>query len=156
MKIFILTLMIAILSLVKVNAQGYRHNNAQAMKKIEELEKIKIIDALGLSEQTSVRFFARRRDYKNKVEKLFGQASDLLNKMNELSQKDGDKNDPQYKKLIDEYLEISKKIVKNRNEFFASLNDILSEQQIAKLLVFERKFREEIRDALFKGRMHMK
>jgi hypothetical protein len=156
MKMTILTLFVMLLTFVKVEAQGFMHNNSQAMKKIEELEKIKIIDALGMDEQTSVRFFARRNEFKEKQDKLIHSAFKLLDQMDALSQKNIDKNDPHFKKLIDQYMNVSEQIVVQRNEFYRSLNNILSQQQIAKLLVFERKFREEIRDALFNERMNKK
>jgi hypothetical protein len=36
-----------------------------------------------------------------------------------------------------------------RNQFVNSLDDILSTEQIAKLIVFEKRFRDEIRNVLF-------
>ena len=55
--------------------------------------------------------------------------------------------------MIDKYLSYDNEIEKEREAFIHSLSDILSVTQIAKLVVFEKKFRDEIRDILFKTRM---
>ncbi len=79
-------------------------------------------------------------------------ASKLLDDMDGIVKKDTNKNSTDYKKLIDQYLNLESKIVQNRAEFINSLSDILTNQQICKLLIFEKKFREEIREVLFKER----
>ena len=61
-----------------------------------------------------------------------------------------------YKDAINKILNIEKELFNGRINFFNSLNDILSSQQIAKLLIFEKKFRSEIRRQILKhgkGRM---
>jgi len=122
------------------------------MKKIEELEKIKLIDALNLDEKTTLRFFARRNEYRNRQNKLMKDASNLLDQMDDFVKKDTNQNAPEYKKLIEQYLENETKIIKNRTDYINSLHDILTYQQISRLLIFEKRFREEIRKALFKER----
>jgi hypothetical protein len=42
-----------------------------------------------------------------------------------------------------------------RERFFNSLNDILTYKQLAELTLFERRFREEIRDVLFHKKRRM-
>lgn len=133
-------------------SQERRYHSSKAMKKIEELEKIKIIDALNLNEKTTLRFFARRNEYRNRQNKLMKDASNLLDQMDDIVKKDTNKNAPEYKKLIEQYLQIETKVINNRTDFINSLPDILTYQQISKLLIFEKKFREEIRNALFKDR----
>jgi hypothetical protein len=56
------------------------------------------------------------------------------------------------KKLNEDILSNREKIETKRKQFILSLNDILSTEQISKLLLFERRFREEIRDLIIKRR----
>ena len=63
-----------------------------------------------------------------------------------------DKNNPEITKMIDTFFGIEKQIQKNKRDFIYSLKDILDQNQIAKLLVFEKKFKDEIRNFLFKQR----
>ncbi len=125
-------------------------------KKIEELEKIKLLEVLHLNEPTMLKFFSRRDEYQNQIMKLNESQDDILHQMEERLKKDnGDKNDPEIKKLIDNYLSIQNKIAEKRVDFIKSVSDMLTDTQIAKYLVFEKKFREEIRDLFFKERMRM-
>ncbi len=60
------------------------------------------------------------------------------------------------KDAIEELNLMHQKLVENKTNFIKSLNDILSYEQIAKLVLFERKFREELRRAIFKDRRKKK
>jgi hypothetical protein len=53
------------------------------------------------------------------------------------------------KNLIGDLLKTRQQIVTEKQKFIDSLSDILSAGQIARLLVFEKRFREEIRNVLF-------
>ena len=148
MKNIIFVLSVVLLYSIVGKPQERRHHNSDAFKKLEELEKIKIIEALGLNEQTTLRFFARRNTYREEQRKLIQDESGLLNQMDELVKRDTSGNNPEYKKLIEQYLDIENKMVQKRANFIGSLSDILTNQQICKLLIFEKKFREEIRNVI--------
>ncbi len=57
-----------------------------------------------------------------------------------------------YKDLVNNYLSVQKQVASEHTKFINSLYDILSNEQIAKLIVFEKRFREEIRHILLRGR----
>ena len=51
--------------------QEFRHPmQREARGKIDELEKIKLIDVLQMNEETTLRFFARRSEYQNRLKEL--------------------------------------------------------------------------------------
>ena len=122
------------------------------MGKIEELEKIKLIDVLQMNEETTLKFFARRSEYQRKVKDLITKANDQLDKISDYIKNNGEKNSTELKKMISDYLSYGQAIAKEKANFINSLNDILSYEQISKLLVFEKHFREELRKILFKSR----
>jgi hypothetical protein len=62
------------------------------------------------------------------------------------------KESTQLKKMNDEYLRAFGALQKIRADYFNSLSDLLSPEQIAKLIVFEKRFREELQDMMFKNR----
>ncbi len=126
--------------------------NWKGRDKIEELEKIKLIDVLQMNEETTLKFFARRSEYQNKVKDLMSDADVQLDKISDYVKNNGNKNSAEMKKMIDEYLSYGEAIAKERANFINSLNNILSYEQISKLLVFEKHFREELRKILFKSR----
>lgn len=118
-------------------------------KKIEELEKIKLMEVLDLKEDAMLKFFARRKNFLDKFHQLEEEKNDKIDEL----QKVIDSNDEQaLKKRIDEINSLDENIIKNRIDFINSLNDILNEQQIAKVVVFDRNFRRELRDMIIKHR----
>lgn len=146
-KVFFLLLIFSIVPSVII-AQGMRDRRGPR-EKIEQLEKVKLIDALDMDEQTTLKFFARRNEFRNRMDAL----NDSLDSIVDVLESDfSGKNNTNYKELINNYLDIEKKIATEHTRFINSLYDILSIEQVAKLIVFEKRFREEIRHILFKGR----
>ncbi len=149
-KIIYVFIAVLILPLITYG-QHMRRDDKGPFKKIEELEKIKIIEALGMDETTTLKFFARRTKFREEQGRLFDDSNTLLNKMEE-EVKSGTKNDAELKNDLSQYWEIQNKLEKHKEEFFNSLTDILSYNQITELIVFEKKFRDEIRKVLFQER----
>ncbi|GIV45268.1 MAG: hypothetical protein KatS3mg036_0086 [Ignavibacterium sp.] len=146
-KIFYLIL----LTLLILPAQAQERREHRKMdSKIEQLEKVKLIEALDLTEDQSVRFFARRNEHRREIEKLEERSDELLRIMENMLDERGEKNLAEQKKLLNELLDIRIQIENKRRQFILSLNDILTFDQISRLVVFEKKFREEIRKILMK------
>jgi hypothetical protein len=152
MKKLVAAVSFILIAALAVNAQGIRGPEDGPMKKIEELEKIKLIETLGMDEQTTLKFFTRRTKYREDQTQLVKNSSVLLDQISDLTKKDDGKVDEELKKMIEQYQDIENKILRRKQDFYNSLNDILTYKQIAKVLVFERKFREEIRSALLQER----
>ncbi len=126
-----------------------RRDRKGPRERIEQLEKLKLIEALDMDEQTTLKFFARRNELHGKVDKL----NDSLDTITDnLETKFSNGDDSGYKELVNKYLSIEKQVASERTQFINSLYDILTTEQVAKLIVFEKRFREEIRHLLFKGR----
>jgi hypothetical protein len=82
----IIILLIVIISVQFIEAQGQRHMfSEKANKKIEELEKIKLIEALKMDEETTCKFFSRRSQHKERMRELSGLNKEYLDKMDEAS-----------------------------------------------------------------------
>ena len=145
------TLLIIITITLPAFAQG-KDGDRRGMGKIEELEKIKLIDVLQMNEETTLKFFARRSEYQRRLGELKSKSDAQLDKISEYLKNNSDKNSEELKKMIDQYLSYGEAMAKERTKFINSLNDILSYQQISNLLVFEKHFREELRKILFRQR----
>jgi hypothetical protein len=146
-------LIIIIISILLTSGISYsqgREHHKEIREKIEQLEKIKLIETLTMDEQTTLKFFARRTEFRDKLRDLTNKEDDLLDKMDSIIKSSKDKDNSKCRGMIDQYYEFEQKIFDAKKSFINSLPDILSEEQIAKLLVFQKKFREEVRDILFK------
>ncbi|MGE5431247.1 MAG: hypothetical protein ACM3QX_09245 [Syntrophomonadaceae bacterium] len=154
MKGVLFVLVLFAVSFTVVSAQQGHHMSPKAHEKINELEKIKLMESLNLDEATMVKFFARRKDFQNRIAGLNLQKNNELDELqNALNSEEGAARDEQfYKKYVEDIKSVDMNIARVKDEYFSSLKDILSQKQIAKLMVFERSFRRELRDIIFKER----
>jgi hypothetical protein len=147
-KLFVFALLLTVM--VTAQTQHKRMNHMQKVKnKIEELEKIKLIEILDLNDEVMIKFFNRRKDFIEKnsqlEEKKNKQIDNLRASIDNLDEQKG-------KVMIDEILATDEEIVKNRREFVYSLKDLLNNKQIAKFIIFERNFKKELKELLLKKR----
>jgi DNA-binding ferritin-like protein len=126
-----------------------KENKMKNREKLEQLEKIKLIESLDMDEDTSIRFFARRNESKREIQELEKKIEDIIFELEKSFNTEDKNQDEKQKQLISEMLKNRESIELKRNQFINSLGDILSTEQIAKLIVFEKKFRDEIRNVLF-------
>ena len=151
MKKLIPLLIIIVLVSTTLNAQRNQDRKHQVPERIMQLEKIKLIETLEMDEETTLKFFARKSESDREMEKIQNAMDGKLDRMEQLVNSDN-LQDEEFKTALDELNLMHTKLVENKTNFIKSLNDILSYQQIAKLVLFERKFREELRRAIFKDR----
>ena len=123
------------------------------MKKIEELEKVKLLDVLNLDEATSAKLFTRRNQNRTKIWDIEDKINNDLQNIEFEIKKGKDEDVNKIQKMNEEYLNLSMEVEKEKLSFLRSLSDILTPEQIGKYIVFERKFRDEIRDLLMKERI---
>ncbi|MDQ7815608.1 MAG: hypothetical protein RDU14_01120 [Melioribacteraceae bacterium] len=116
-------------------------------EKIEQLEKAKLIEVLDLNEEMAIKFFARRNEHQKNMRELMNNRESLLNDLEKNIKEKGLK-DSYYSEQVNKILEHEKLMSLGKQEFIKSLSDILNPQQIAKLTVFEFKFRREIAKSL--------
>jgi len=151
MKKLILLLIIIVSVSVTLTAQRKHDRKHQVPDKIAQLEKIKLIETLEMDEETTLRFFSRRSEIEREMEEIHKAINEKLDKMEQMVNSDN----VQYEELkaaIEELNLMHQKLDKNKTDFINSLNEILSYEQIAKMILFERKFREELRRAIFKDK----
>ncbi|HCY77883.1 MAG TPA: hypothetical protein DHV28_18405 [Ignavibacteriales bacterium] len=145
---------IVVLFVVSVSyPQKMREKMIQKKEKLEQLEKVKLIEALDLNEDVAVRFFSRRNESRKEIESFEQKADDLLVEIEKSFDADQKSIEGKQKQMISDFLSTRELIDKRRHEFIKSLDDILTTEQICKLIVFEKKFRDEIRSVLLDRRL---
>ena len=154
MKNLFITLLTVILLTSISFPQQMKEKGMKNREKLEQLEKIKLIEALDLDEETSIRFFARRNDSKKEIQELEMKAQDIISELEKSFNSENKNQSENQKQLISEMLKTRESIELKRNQFINSINDILTVEQIGKLIVFEKNFRDEIRQVLFDKKRH--
>lgn len=152
MKKYVLSCCIILLLFpMLLQAQGHRRERGKASARLEQLERARLIEVLDMNEETSVKFFARRKEFVEKRRALQWKMDDLVELM-ETETKEGKRseNDPWFRDRVNELISTQSEMVETMRSFTASLGDLLTARQIAEFVVFERRFREEVKDILLK------
>ena len=131
-------------------SQGFRKHQWGPKERMEQLEQVKLLEVLNFDEETSVRFIARRNSFKEGQAKIMDERESLTFEMEQALSKGKTENDFDYAGMLEKLASIEKKFVQHRIDFVNSMKDILTTEQIAKLVVFESKFMREVRDALMR------
>lgn len=153
--VMIIVLLIPIFLSAQNGKDGKSKWNKEQFEKerarIEQLEKIKLIEILNTDEATVMKFFTRRNEYFNKDKRFREEMKNITEKF-EAGMKSGKKfSNKYYQDMIDKVFYMDREKVKRRENFYKSLDDILSKEQIAKLVVFAKQFNEEIMNEVMKG-----
>ena len=149
------TLVLFILTAVSY-PQKMRDKILKNKDKLEQLEKIKLIESLDLNEETSIRLFSRRNDLKKEIDKLENRNDEIISDLEKTFNEDDKNLEAKQTQLLSEFLKNKQEIETRKQQFLTSLNDILSKEQICKYVVFEKKFRDEIRSVLMDSKKHKK
>jgi len=152
MKTLYFLIVLSLMLVVSSYPQQDREKMLKQRSKLHQLEKIKLIEALNLDEDTSVKFFARRNEMQKQIETLEDKSDDILKKLESTLDVNDKNNEAVQRQLINELGNIKEKIESTKKQFINSLNDILSTDKIVRYIVFEQKFRDEIRKIIFDKR----
>ena len=128
---------------------GPRHHMRE---KLEQLKKIKLIETLNMDEETTLRFFSRRSKLQMKLNEIKERGEHNFQQLDKMQKSGKSYTDEELRSLIDETKSIPLQIEKARVKFISSLNDILTPEQIARFIIFERKFKEKLRNVLVRDR----
>ena len=145
MKIFNVILLIFLSCAVFAQQHPKKRNN-EFGKRFEDLEKIKLLEILDLDENDAIKFFARRNEYKKKLADIKSEGEELLLEMEGSLGLEEQSN--KFSSYIAKSIEIERKFLLEKSNFYTSVEDILSKEQIVKLILFEKKFKRDIRDLL--------
>jgi len=148
-KIFILLItFFFIISLAEAQQRERPNRDLKPLQKLEQWEKVKLIEALNLNEDTAVRFFARRNDHQKRMKEILDQRDGVIQDIAEGIKSGANTSDATYKDQVNKLLMLENNITKERENFLNSLSDLLTPQQVASLVVFESRFKREIRETL--------
>jgi hypothetical protein len=114
-------------------------------ERMAELEKIKLIEVMEMDEETTLRFFSRRAEFQKQHEKMRQELHLKIDLLEATLKSARMVTDDELQSMINEVAEINLALEKHKIEFVNSLSDVLSYDKIARYVVFERRFKEELR-----------
>jgi hypothetical protein len=119
--------------------------NRRMMERVERVKKVRMIEMLELSEDQSARFVARMNEHEARHRDLIRQRQEVLDRIDRLIRNRAE--DKELEKAYQEIHDLHIKTAEEGNVFFTGLKDILTTVQRGKLLLFERQFERELREA---------
>jgi len=151
-KYFTVLLLVCMHSLLFGQDGHFGPKDKEAAEKIFQLEKIKLIEVLEMDEETAIRFFARRSEFKKATDEIQNKIEEIIKNLEVVDKAGKVYTENELITYINDFNNLNLQMSQRRTEFINSLNDILTYDQIRRLIVFERKFKDELRRALFKER----
>lgn len=123
--------------------------SAEQHARMEMMKIWKLTEYLSLTETQAEKFFPVMKEYDDNIEKLRSERHQLEDEMlNRLSSSNG----PLSLTFLDEFLDNIKsvefRIYEEKNTFIYRLKNVLSNEQVANMAMFERHFRGEIRERI--------
>lgn len=118
-------------------------------EKIKQLAKLKLIETLNLTEEESIRFFARFNELHKNIDNLQKRKNETIDEMRSLID-EGEKNfdETKYNEILKRITDFGSEEIKVRNNFINSVQEILPKYKVAKLIVFEREFNKQLRNLM--------
>ena len=157
-KMLLLTVMLLAPAIIFAQPRGMRGQKmAPRREQIEMLRIWKMTEELELSEKQADKFFPRLRLDDKKIEELEMERQSLFRELHKDAMKGG-----MDEKVLDEKIErisdIESKILRDRVKFIKNMDDLLSIDQRAKLMVFRHRFRDRMENMMREARKrrHMK
>ena len=147
--------LLTILALVLISSCSFAQGGAppvpdnKPIERLDRLRKMRLIESLDLKEDQSVRFLARLNEQEKTRKELRGELLDKVEQMvgNHASAADFDQ-------VFSGVFALDQKLIESSRVFVEGLKDILTPEQRAKMLLFERHFENELRDAIREIRRH--
>jgi hypothetical protein len=152
MKIVSLVLFLFCIYAILILPQRKFDRDGEMREKIAQLEKIKLIEVMNMDEETTLRFFSRRSEFQRQHEEMRGNLDKKISDLESTLKSAKMITDAELQSMIDEILNLHLALEKERGNFIRSLDDILTTDQIARYVVFERRFKDELRRLLFHER----
>jgi hypothetical protein len=123
-----------------------RPGDQRPFERIEQLRKVRLIEMLELNEDQSIRFFARMNEHELARRELMKEKGDALDRIERLVRNKAE--DREFEQAFEDVTTMDDRLIAEQRKFSAGLSDLLTAQQRGKMILFERRFEKELREAM--------
>lgn len=142
----ILALTAAILCAVGMMFGQGEPGQFRGAERVEQFKKLRMIEALKLDDDTSVRFFTKYNKHEEIVRDINKQRDGLLDELQGMRKSGA--SDAEMEKVISGLVALDTKQSEERSRFVSDLKGVLTTGQVADLLLFERNFARNVRQLM--------
>lgn len=126
--------------------QGPGQMRGMPGERIEQFKKVRMLEALKLDEETSVRFISRYNKHQEEMKDLEQQRRELLGQLRALRQSNASNTD--LEKALADLRSLQDKLIQARQRYIDDLKQVLTSRQIADYVIFEENFVQNLRDIM--------
>ena len=116
-------------------------------EKIKTIKIWQLTEAVGLTSDQSEKFFPVYNKFENDLREFDQKKFGILKELKELSDSPDD-SDNEINKNIKKLNSLENKKIKAHETFIEDISDVLSVKQVAKLLIFEERFKRRLREII--------
>ncbi len=145
MKTTILLALCLVLASTVAPAQN-RMGQGRPGQRIEQFRKLRMIEALKLDDDTSVKFFTKYNKHEDAVRDINEERNGLLDQLQGLRKTDA--ADAELNKVIQKLEDLDRKLVEERTRYLEDIRSVLTTRQMADLFLFERNFTRNVRQLM--------
>jgi hypothetical protein len=127
-------------------AQEEHQRLGPGAERIEQFKKIRLMDALKMDEETSIRFFTRYNKHSAAMRDLEKNRDDRIDQLQKLIKTDA--GDGDINRAINDITVFDGKITDERSKFMTELREVLTVKQLGEYIVFERNFNQNLREMM--------
>jgi hypothetical protein len=151
MKTFAVIALIALAAASPVRAQegpppDEPGGPGRPFERIQQLRKVRLVEMLEMNEDQAARFMARFNAFEDLRKKTMQDRGEAMDRLEKSVRNKADSTE--YTKSFAEIMKIDDQMSDQRKQFFLGLGDILTIEQRAKFILFERRFQKELREAM--------
>ncbi len=125
-------------------------------EKMEMMTVWKLTEHLKLTEEQGEKFFPRFRGHREELEKIHQEQRQLMQTLQEKIERGDEIKDNEIKSQVENLAELEKRKLEFQKKFILDLEGVLNNAQRAKLIGFERRLRQEIKDQMKEHRKEKK
>lgn len=114
--------------------------------RFERLKQMRLIEELQLNEEESVRFMAKRREHEDRMKTLADERNRVLDDLGIMLEDGADRTELDGQ--INRVFESDRKMLEERGAYQSEMKKMLPVGKFARLLIFERDFQHQVRDAM--------
>jgi len=117
-------------------------------EKMEIMTVWKLTEHLKLTEEQGEKFFPRFRGHREELEKIHQEQRQLMKTLQEKIERGDEIKDNEIKSQVENLAELENKKLDLQGEFITGLEGVLNNTQRAKLIGFERRLRQEVKNQM--------
>jgi Spy/CpxP family protein refolding chaperone len=148
MKTFFIVVVLSACLMPSLLSSQTRHPAGQrpALERVESLKKVRMMEALKLDENQSMKLLARYNKHRETVHAIEVESGELFDRID--GQIQANASDAEFNQSFAALLDFDKRKSEERQRYMNDLREVLTTKQIAEYVVFERNFARDLREAV--------